>query len=110
LSFLGPLLGFLLAFVASLVLPGLAFLGGRRGAWSHPLRVFALMLTSAASWILWSTGTLTLRAPATPTQHSMFEGLDTLLVWLGFGVAHLTGLALFLWLALRDTRKSLSLD
>lgn len=96
--------------MASLVLPGLAFLGGRRGAWSHPLRVLALVLTGAASWVLWSTGTLALRAPATPTQHSMFEGLDTLLVWLGFGVAHLAGLALFLWLALRDARRSSPLD
>lgn len=109
MSLFGPLLSLALALVASVIVPGVAFLAARRAGWTRRSRTLALALAAVLGCALWSLGFLALRDPQPTTQHSQFEGLDVLLTWSIFGGAHLLVLVVLLFLdrrAVSSSRKS----
>ncbi|MCC7012806.1 MAG: hypothetical protein IT454_09615 [Planctomycetes bacterium] len=104
MSLAGPLLGMLLAIATGAPLPCAAWVLARRARGRRWVRTAVLCTAAAASWISWSAGTLALRPSQPPTQHSMFEGLDQLAIWVMYGFGHALWLCVLLVL---DARRAL---
>ncbi|MBM3990807.1 MAG: hypothetical protein FJ298_07340 [Planctomycetes bacterium] len=96
MSLAGPLLGLVLALIASLPVPALVFFVARRRSWRRGWRALAGVLGAVVSCSLLSVGVLAQGDASPPTQHSQFDGLDEVVTWSLFGLTHALVLAALL--------------